>query len=160
MQGATRGTTGGAGRGAGGEAGAGEGGGRDAFRWPVRVYYEDTDSGGVVYYANYLRFLERARTEWLRALGLEQRALAAEQGVLFAVRRVAVDFLRPARLDDRLEVTAELTRRGRASLELAQEVLRPPEEAPLCRAQVQVACLDAGSLRPRPLPAALLERLA
>ena len=136
-----------------------EGDGAGAFRWPVRVYYQDTDGGGVVYHASYLRFLERARTEWLRALGLEQRDLAREHGVLFAVRRMEVDYLRPARLDDLLQVTARLLRRGRASLELAQEVLRPPEPEPLCRALVRLACVDVAALRPRPLPGPLLTEL-
>ena len=95
----------------------------NGFGWPVRVYYEDTDAGGVVYYANYLRFLERARTEWLRALGFEQDALARDAGVIFAVRRVEVDYLKPARFNDALTVHARIAERGRASLVFAQEVI-------------------------------------
>lgn len=94
------------------------------FFWGARVYWEDTDGGGVVYYANYLRFLERARTEWLRAAGLSQQALAAEQGIVFAVSRVEVDYRLPARLDDRLIVTCEPKRTGAASLSFAQRIHR------------------------------------
>jgi tol-pal system-associated acyl-CoA thioesterase len=100
------------------------------FFWPVRVYYEDTDCGGVVYYANYLRFMERARTEWLRALGFEQDLLATEHGVIFAVRSVALDFVRPARFNDLLRVGAHVVERRAASLTFAQEVttMKPGEE--------------------------------
>ena len=86
------------------------------FRWPVRVYYEDTDSGGVVYYANYLRFMERARTEWMRTLGFEQDALIRNPGILFAVRSASLEYLRPARFNDLLEVSVRLCERRRASL--------------------------------------------
>ncbi len=127
------------------------------FRIPVRVYYEDTDAAGVVYYAAYLRFLERARSDWLRALGFDVARLA-EAGVVFAVRRVEVDYLRPGRLADLLEVSVALAGRGRASLILRQTVSRDGE--PLCRAQVKVACLDARRLAPRPLPDNLLEKLS
>jgi acyl-CoA thioester hydrolase len=113
-----------------------------AFNWPVRVYYEDTDSGGVVYYANYLKFLERARTEWLRVRGFDQARLASERGLLFAVREVHLDLRRPARLDDRLQVTRE------------------GEDDPLCRGRVRVACLDADGFRPRPLPDDLVAEIA
>jgi acyl-CoA thioester hydrolase len=127
------------------------------FAIPVRVYYEDTDAGGVVYYANYLRFLERARTEWLRSLGFEQKDLAREPGVLFVVAGVEVDFKRPARFDDALEVTVAIAERGRAGLTFAQEVRRGAER--LVVAEVRVACVDAASFRPVALPPALLERL-
>ncbi len=130
------------------------------FAWPVRVYYEDTDSGGVVYYANYLKFLERARTEWLRARGFDQARLAAERGLLFAVREVHLDLHRPARLDDRLEVTAEVAARRGASLTFAQAVTRHGEADPLCRGRVRVACLDADGFRPRPLPDDLIAEIA
>jgi acyl-CoA thioester hydrolase len=134
-----------------------------AFVWPVRVYYEDTDAGGVVYYANYLRFMERARTEWLRALGFDQARLLQERGLLFAVRSVKVDYLRPARLDDVLEVTAAIGSMGRASLLFAQTVVRTsggsvPEL--LSRGEVKIACLDAGSFRPRSVPDDILEALS
>lgn len=127
------------------------------FSIPVRVYYEDTDSGGVVYYANYLRYIERARTEWLRRLGFEQDVLRDEQGLIFAVRSVAIDYLKPARFNDELEITASLVGLGRASLELDQEVRRGDEL--LSRARVKVVCLDAQRFRPAAMPAALQREL-
>jgi acyl-CoA thioester hydrolase len=130
------------------------------FAWPVRVYYEDTDSGGVVYYANYLKFLERARTEWLRTHGFDQARLADERGLLFAVREVHLDLRRPARLDDRLRVTAEVAERRGASLTFAQAVTRGDDDELLCRGRVRVACLDAGGFRPRPLPDDLIAEIA
>lgn len=129
----------------------------ERFSIPVRVYYEDTDAGGVVYYANYLRFLERARTEWLRALGFEQDDLRARLGILFAVRRVSADYLRPARFNDRLEVTVETARVGPASIEFSQEVRRGDET--LCTASVRIACLDAAQFGPRPMPPEIAERI-
>lgn len=125
---------------------------RAAFEWPVRVYWEDTDGGGVVYYANYLKFLERARTEWLRARGIGQRALAAERGLLFAIAGLEIRFLSPARLDDELLATCALTRRGGASMEFRQQIIRVADNAVLADARVRAACLDAASFRPRPLP--------
>lgn len=130
------------------------------FQWDVRVYYEDTDSGGVVYYANYLRFMERARTEWMRSLGFEQDRLRAEAGILFAVRSASVEFLRPARFNDRLGVTVDIRRRGQASLTLDQAVLRHGEEAgPLCTGVMKIACVEAESFRPRPIPDAILKEI-
>jgi acyl-CoA thioester hydrolase len=117
-------------------------------RLTVRVYYEDTDAGGVVYHARYLHFMERARTEWLRALGFEQDRLRAERGVLFAVRRMDVAFLRPARFNDLLVVASTVAHCGRASLDFEQHVLRPDDDTLCCRAAVNVACLDAERLRP------------
>jgi acyl-CoA thioester hydrolase len=130
------------------------------FRYPVRVYYEDTDAGGVVYYANYLKFMERARTEWLRALGFEQDQLMREPGVLFAVRRVEVDYLRPARFNDALTVVARVAERGRASLTFDQEIRREPDGTLLSRGKIRIACLDASSFRPVPLPAVIQEKLS
>ena len=124
-----------------------------AFSWPARVYWEDTDGGGIVYYANYLRFLERARTEWLRSLGYSQRALASDPGIVFAVVSVSVQYRRPARLDDELTVTCEPELERAATLRFTQRILRA-EEA-LVTAQVRVACVDARTLRPRRLPEAL-----
>jgi acyl-CoA thioester hydrolase len=124
------------------------------FVWPVRVYYEDTDTGGVVYYANYLKFMERARTEWLRSLGFEQDALMHDAGIIFAVRSVEVDYLRPARFNDALTVTAEVVHSGGASITFRQEVRRGDEV--LCRGKVKIASLDAQTLRPKPAPAAIL----
>jgi len=125
------------------------------FTWPVRVYWEDTDAGGVVYYANYLKFLERARTEWLSALGLEQDRLAETAGVVFVVRRVEADYLRPARFNDRLEVRCELAEVNRASLSMAQEVRRG--EDLLLAALVRVACVDREAFRPARIPAFVMD---
>lgn len=133
------------------------------FYWPVRVYYEDTDSGGVVYYANYLKYLERARTEWLRNLGVEQDVLAKNAGLLFAVRALAIDYLRPARFNDRLCAGAEVSGRRAASLDFVQRVVRaddpaaaeavePGADAELCTARVRIVCVDAEGLRPRRIP--------
>ncbi len=131
------------------------------FIWPVRVYYEDTDSGGVVYYANYLKFMERARTEWLRSLGLEQDELLKQDKILFAVRSISLDYLKPARFNDRLLVTADISACGRASLSFAQVVRRDSRDAEiLCTAQVRIACLAADTLRPQPLPKQLLTELS
>lgn len=120
------------------------------FSWPVRVYWEDTDAGGVVYYANYLKFLERARTEWLSSLGLEQDQMARDAGVVFVVRRVEADFLMPARFNDRLQVRSQLVELGRASLSMKQQVLRG--EDLLLQAQVKVACVQHAGFRPARIP--------
>lgn len=120
------------------------------FSWPVRVYVEDTDFGGIVYYANYLRFCERARTEWLRSKGWSQSVLAGERGVLFSVVGAQVNYRRPARLDDELVITCEPRRDGRASICFAQRILQGAEL--LADADVRVACLAAGTLRPMRLP--------
>jgi acyl-CoA thioester hydrolase len=121
------------------------------FDWPVRVYYEDTDSGGLVYYANYLKFMERARSEWLRSLGFEQDALIRDAAVIFAVRSVQVEYLRPARFNDALTVSAAVVQSGGASITFAQEVRRGDEV--LCSGTVKIASLDAVTLRPKPVPA-------
>ena len=120
------------------------------FSWPVRVYWEDTDAGGVVYYANYLKFLERARTEWLSSLGLEQDRMVRDAGVVFVVRRVEADFLMPARFNDRLQVRSQLLELGRASLSMTQQVLRG--EDLLLQAQVKVACVRHAGFRPARIP--------
>lgn len=124
------------------------------FRWAARVYWEDTDGGGIVYYANYLRFLERARTEWLRAQGFSQAELARDPGILFTVVSVQVNYRRPARLDDELVITCEPRAEGRASLRFAQRILRGEEL--LADADVRVACLAAATLRPTRLPESVL----
>jgi len=130
------------------------------FTWPVRVYYEDTDAGGVVYNANYLRFMERARTEWLRSLGYEQDVLREREGILFAVRHAALDFLSPACFNDLLRVSVALTRRGGASLDFAQEVRRDSDGALCCSGLVKVACVNARTLRPNRIPEKLLAEIA
>ena len=120
------------------------------FSWPVRVYYEDTDAGGVVYYANYLSFMERARTEWLRALGFEQPALAAEHGVLFVVRAVNIDYLKPSRFNDSFQVTVEVVNVGGSRIRFLQRVLRGDEE--IVRADVDVVCVNTDTFRPVRVP--------
>ena len=128
------------------------------FAWPTRVYWEDTDGGGVVYYANYLKFLERARTEWLRSQGFVQSQLMADPGVIFVVTNINIDYRRPARLDDSLLVTCELIPEGAASMSFAQQILR--DEEVLIEGTVRVACLDAQSFRPKRLPSALINAFA
>lgn len=130
------------------------------FEWPVRVYYEDTDAGGVVYHSRYLNFMERARTEWLRALGFEQDLLVERDNVIFVLRRVEVDFLLPARFNELLSVTSELAERRRASLIFHQEIRRQADGRLLCGGRIKVACLDAARFRPRPLPEGLLMEIA
>lgn len=122
-------------------------------RLALRVYYEDTDAGGVVYYANYLKFCERARTEWLRELGTEQLPLLRESHTAFVVRRVEADYLAPAHLDDALDVYTRVTRLGRAGIDFAQDVMRG--EARLFRATVAIACIDLERQRPVAMPGAL-----
>ena len=125
----------------------------ETFRFPVRVYYEDTDAAGVVYYANYLKFMERARTEWLAARGFEVAALEREHGIAFVVRHAEIDWLAPARLGDRLDVTFALVAGRRASLVADQEIRRGDET--LARARITVACLDHARWRPARIPKAL-----
>lgn len=131
------------------------------FQWPVRVYYEDTDSGGVVYYANYLKFMERARTEWLRHLGMEQDQLINDHGVMFAVRSIVLDYIAPARFNDALSVSVTPTKKGRASLCFAQQVTRleNDEQKLLCDGLVKIACLDVRTLRPRPMPSSVYSEI-
>jgi len=124
--------------------------GAQAFVWPVRVYYEDTDAGGIVYYANYLKFMERARTEWLRNYGIDLRQLAAQDRVMFVVRSAKLDFLQPAHLGDVLDVSVEVLRRRPASVTLHQQVTSSGEI--LCTGEVRLACVELLSMRPRPLP--------
>lgn len=125
----------------------------DRFRHTQRVYWEDTDAGGIVYYANYLRFLERARTEWLRAHGYGQRELAHEQGVVFVVRSVNVDFLRPARLDDLIVVRIESVEVGASVVKLRQSIERTNERIVI--ADVKLACVKLDALQPARIPSAL-----
>jgi acyl-CoA thioester hydrolase len=120
------------------------------FSIPCRIYWEDTDAGGVVYYANYLKFLERCRTDWLRALGVDQNRLRAERQLQFAVVSITVDFLRPAILNDEILVTAELERLSGATIVFKQTILRG--DVQLIDAKVRAACLDSGTLKPRPIP--------
>jgi len=127
------------------------------FSWPVRIYYEDTDAGGIVYYANYLKFFERARTEWLRNVGLNQDKLAREEGLIFVVRRALLEFASPARLDDLLEVTVEPMKVARVYVDLAQEARCGTRV--LARAEVRVACLDRRNFKPVAMPQLLRDIL-
>ena len=127
------------------------------FSFPIRVYWEDTDAGGVVYHANYLCFLERARTEWVRAHGIEQQALREQEDLVMAVREMRIDFIKPARLDDLLQVSVCLTERRPASFLVTQELFRGHEC--LLRAQVRIACLHASTFRPRAMPKWLVPEL-
>lgn len=131
------------------------------FRWNLRVYYEDTDAAGIVYYANYLKFFERCRTERLRALGFEQQQLATRERVVFVVSNLQMDFIRPARLDDTLSISAHVARHARASLEFEQHALRTTQgnEELIARAQVKVVCVERDTLRPTALPRAFVEAL-
>jgi acyl-CoA thioester hydrolase len=128
------------------------------FSWPTRVYWEDTDAGGVVYHAQYLAFLERAHTEWMRAQGHGQDRLRTELDLVFAVRSMRIDFRLPARLDDALQVTVALRECRRASLVIAQSIHRG--DTLLLEAEVRVAALSAGSFRPRPIPQPLYDALS
>ena len=129
-----------------------------AFVWPVRVYWEDTDAGGIVYYANYLRYMERARTEWLRTLGCDQARMRDLHRLQFVVARANVEFRRPGRLDDRLDVDVRVLAMRRASIELAQHVRGAGREL-LCRAEVRIGCVDIESFRPRGIPISLKQEL-
>ncbi|HEV2267966.1 MAG TPA: tol-pal system-associated acyl-CoA thioesterase [Steroidobacteraceae bacterium] len=132
------------------------------FSWPARVYWEDTDGGGIVYYANYLRFLERARTEWLRSLGYSQQALAREAGLVFTVASLSVEYRRPARLDDELTITCQAYADRASTMRFEQAIFRglgPGEEPPILTAGVLVVCVDAHTLKPRKLPESLMNVL-
>ena len=123
------------------------------FLWPIRVYYEDTDKAGVVYYANYLKFMERARTEWLRAKGYEQDRLASVEKILFAVRSLQLDYLKPALFNQALIVSVKVLTIGKASMEFEQNVTNADgNKELLCTGTVKIACLDAATFRPAPIP--------
>jgi acyl-CoA thioester hydrolase len=136
------------------------------FQWPVRVYWEDTDAGGIVFYANYLKFFERARTEWLRSLGIEQSALRESTGGMFIVGETAVRYHRPARLDDELLVTADIQETGRASLIIVQQALlknwiagQARNDNLLCDGTIRIGWVDARTLKPARIPPTVLEAL-
>jgi len=124
------------------------------FTLPVRIYYEDTDAGGVVYHSNYINFMERARTEYLRGLGVEQDTLAAEHGIIFAVRSVEIQYLLPARYNDLLQVSVSQPVGGGASVSFSQTIVR--DQTTLATANIRIVSLDPNSLRPRRIPAFLL----
>ena len=128
------------------------------FLWPVRVYYEDTDSGGVVYYANYLKFMERARTEYLRSLGFEQDTLA-ERGLIFAVHRAEVDYLRAARFNNALVVSANIIEMKKVSLTFAQEVRL--EDGTVCsRGKIKIVCIAPDTFKPKPIPQEIMRTIS
>ena len=139
------------------------------FSWPVRVYYEDTDSGGVVYYANYLKFMERARTELLRNIGYEQDLLQQELGIIFAVHSANIEYKKPARFNDELSVVTSITSLGRASIHFKQSViLKSSSHAGsasgtkpdlLSEAEIKIACLNANKFTPQSIPAAIIEKI-
>ncbi len=128
------------------------------FEWKVRVYYEDTDAAGVVFYANYLRYMERARTEWLRQLGFEHHRLLDEYGVLFAVKKLAIDYIMPARLDELLAIKSCFVNHRGASINFKQQISNE-QETLLSQAEVKVACLNAETLRPAAMPDVLMTEL-
>ncbi len=130
------------------------------FAWPVRVYYEDTDAQGVVYYANYFRFMERARTEWLRALGVDQVRLMAEERRIFVVTETRAEFLAPARFNDQIIVTARLAGLSRATFDIEQNIyLDNLDGTFLLKGGVRAAYLDADTMRPKRVPATLFEEI-
>ncbi|MBT9476488.1 tol-pal system-associated acyl-CoA thioesterase [Polaromonas sp.] len=133
---------------------------RQVFEWALRVYWEDTDAGGIVFYANYLKFFERARTEWLRSLGIEQQRLKESTGGMFVVLETSIRYRRPARLDDELIVTASMVETGRASMIIKQQALLKSEQpdtqpALLCDGTIRIGWVDASSLQPTRMPASL-----
>ena len=131
------------------------------FSFPLRVYWEDTDAGGVVFYANYLKFFERARTEWLRSLGFEQERLRAQTGSIFIVTDTSVRYRRPARLDDLLAVTVHVEHAGRAQMSIAQQAWRqlPQGEELLAEGTIRIGCVDAGTFKPQRIPTAIADSL-
>lgn len=131
------------------------------FVWPVRVYYEDTDAGGVVYYANYLKFMERARTEWLRALGIEQDILASREGILFVVHKADIEFRAAARFNDLLRVESRISKLGRVRITFEQRVVRDsaPEKL-FCVGGIEIASVKAESFRPVPFPQTIISELS
>lgn len=128
------------------------------FIWPIRVYYEDTDSSGLVYYANYLKFMERARSEWLRSLGFEQDVLARDDKIVFVVRAMQLEYLRPARFNDLLQVNSQIKQVRRVSLVFQQKIINSNNEL-LCQGQIQVACVQVDRIRPQQIPQPILAEI-
>lgn len=127
------------------------------FNWPVRVYYEDTDAEGVVYYANYLKFYERTRTEWLRSLGISQEILKNKHNIIFVVKNVSIDYRRPALLDDELRVTAQVVQLKGASMLFEHTVLRDGDELNKC--SVTIVCVDGKTIRPTAIPDEIAKKM-
>jgi len=132
-----------------------------AFTWAIRVYYEDTDAGGVVFYANYLKFFERARTEWLRSAGIGQQVMTLAHGVMFVVKSTAVDYHAPARLDDELALTVVVEKMGRASVQFVQQAWRMNGDGRelLATGRIKVGCVDTRHFRPSEIPRDVLDRI-
>ncbi len=133
----------------------------DEFRWPLRVYYEDTDTGGVVYYANYLKFFERARTEWLRSADITQQALIEDDQLMFVVKSAAIDYHAPAKLDDQLEIGVRVDKLGKATVNFSQQAWRHSDHKQelLCSGLIRVGCVHAVTFRPVPIPLTMLEKI-
>ena len=129
------------------------------FVWTIRVYWEDTDAGGVVYHSQYANFFERARTEWLRSLGVHQAELAAEMNTVFVVRRMEIDFTRAARLDDELDVTVHSVELGGAKMVLKQEITRRADGERIASAMLIIGCLKANSFKPTRVPGPIRARI-
>lgn len=129
------------------------------FLWPIRVYYDDTDAGGVVYHSNYLKFMEHARTEWLRDLGVEQDELREHDAVIFAVRAVQVDYFLPAKFNDELMVSSQVIKKGKASISIEQEIISK-DNTVLCKGMVKVATLDSNSFKPKAMPEVLYSKIS
>lgn len=133
------------------------------FSWPLRVYYEDTDAGSVVFYVNYLKFFERARTEWLRAKGYSQQRLADEKGLIFVVKAASVEYVAPARLDDELKITVTIKELRTASLTITQKAWRVGKASDqphlLANGQVTIVCVNAETIRPQPIPEELVVQI-
>jgi len=138
---------------------------RREFSWPVRVYYEDTDSGGVVYYANYLKFMERARTELLRSAGYEQDQLQQEQGIIFAVHSASIEYKKPARFNDELSVITTIASLGKVSIHFKQSIYLTAShhddalKGLLASAEIKIACLNAEKFKPQIIPATIFEKI-
>jgi len=132
-----------------------------AFTFPIRIYWEDTDAGGIVFYANYLKFFERARTEWLRSLGVEQQSLKDKSGGMFVVSETQIKYFSPARLDDLLEVTAQTSETGRASLVLSQQAWHTVngQRTLLAEGTIRIGWVDTQTMKPGRIPAQILEAL-
>lgn len=131
----------------------------DEFRWPLRVYIEDTDAGGIVYYVNYLKFMERARTEFLRSLGYG-REFIFNRDLMFVVHSINSDYVKPARLDDELFATVRVKAAGKTFLTMEQNIYLQPQLDLLCRGEVKIACVDRSSIRPRRIPKEIIDMLA
>lgn len=134
--------------------------GERVFRWPIRVYYEDTDATGIVYHASYLKYFERARTEWLRCIGFGQERLRGELGLAFTMASAQFQWKRPARLDDKLEVSVRVAGYGKVKIDFEQRILRIEDDVELITATVRIGCIDTTSMRPRRMPAAMTMEIA